>query len=61
LPEGRLVNLGNATGHPPRIMEGSLANQVLAQMDLWDAKFADLSPADKVANLWLKTLPKKCN
>ena len=29
LAEGRLVNLGNATGHPSRIMDGSFANQVL--------------------------------
>ena len=34
LSEGRLVNLGNATGHPSRIMDGSFANQVLAQMFL---------------------------
>ena len=40
-------------------MDGSFANQVLAQMHLWDAKFADLSPADKAANLWLRILPKK--
>jgi len=59
LSEGRLVNLGNATGHPSRIMDGSFANQVLAQMHLWEAKFANLSAADKAANLWLKVLPKK--
>ena len=41
LSEGRLVNLGNATGHPSRIMDGSFANQVLAQMYLYEAKFAD--------------------
>jgi S-adenosylhomocysteine hydrolase len=35
LSEGRLVNLGNATGHPSRIMDGSFANQVLAQMYLY--------------------------
>jgi len=35
------VNLGNATGRPSRIMDGSFANQVLAQMHLWEAKFAD--------------------
>ncbi|HBK19089.1 MAG TPA: adenosylhomocysteinase, partial [Gammaproteobacteria bacterium] len=29
LSEGRLVNLGNAMGHPSRIMDGSFANQVL--------------------------------
>ena len=28
-------------------------------MHLWEAKFADLSPSDKAANLWLKILPKK--
>ena len=36
LAEGRLVNLGNATGHPSRIMDGSFANQVLAQMHLYE-------------------------
>ena len=59
LSEGRLVNLGNATGHPSRIMDGSFANQVLAQMYLWDAKFADLAPADKAAAIYVKVLPKK--
>ena len=59
LSEGRLVNLGNATGHPSRIMDGSFANQVLAQMHLYQEKFADL-PADKKAeNLYVKVLPKK--
>lgn len=59
LSEGRLVNLGNATGHPSRIMDGSFANQVLAQMYLYEAKFADLPAAEKVSNLYLKVLPKK--
>jgi adenosylhomocysteinase len=59
LSEGRLVNLGNATGHPSRIMDGSFANQVLAQMYLWDAKFADLSEAEKAENIYVKVLPKK--
>ena len=35
LAEGRLVNLGCATGHPSFVMSCSFANQVLAQMDLW--------------------------
>jgi adenosylhomocysteinase len=35
LAEGRLVNLGCATGHPSFVMSTSFANQVLAQMDLW--------------------------
>ena len=59
LSEGRLVNLGNATGHPSRIMDGSFANQVLAQMYLYEAKFADLPEAEKAANLYVKVLPKK--
>ncbi len=59
LSEGRLVNLGNATGHPSRIMDGSFANQVLAQIYLWERKFADLPAAEKQANLYVKVLPKK--
>ncbi|WP_320823803.1 adenosylhomocysteinase [Reinekea sp.] len=59
LSEGRLVNLGNATGHPSRIMDGSFANQVLAQMYLFERKFADLPEAEKGANLYVKILPKK--
>jgi adenosylhomocysteinase len=35
LSEGRLVNLGNATGHPSFVMSSSFANQVLAQIELW--------------------------
>ena len=59
LSEGRLVNLGNATGHPSRIMDGSFANQVLAQMYLFERKFADLPDDEKVANVTVKVLPKK--
>jgi adenosylhomocysteinase len=54
LSEGRLVNLGNATGHPSRIMDGSFANQVLAQMHLFDAKFADNG-----GDIYVEVLPKK--
>lgn len=36
LSEGRLVNLGNATGHPSFVMSMSFANQVLAQIELWN-------------------------
>jgi adenosylhomocysteinase len=36
LSEGRLVNLGNATGHPSFVMSNSFTNQVLAQIDLWE-------------------------
>jgi adenosylhomocysteinase len=35
LSKGRLVNLGNATGHPSFVMSASFSNQVLAQMELW--------------------------
>ncbi|WP_299981372.1 adenosylhomocysteinase [uncultured Pseudoteredinibacter sp.] len=59
LSEGRLVNLGNATGHPSRIMDGSFANQVLAQIYLWERKFADLMEGEKKDALYVKVLPKK--
>ena len=59
LSEGRLVNLGNATGHPSRIMDGSFANQVLAQMHLFERKFAQLSAEQKAAALTVQVLPKK--
>jgi adenosylhomocysteinase len=38
LSEGRLVNLGNGTGHPSFVMSASFTNQVLAQIELWTAK-----------------------
>ena len=38
LAEGRLVNLGCATGHPSFVMSNSFANQTLAQLDLWKKK-----------------------
>jgi len=56
LSEGRLVNLGNATGHPSRVMDGSFANQVLAQIHLYEAKFADNPAKDKIT---VTVLPKK--
>ncbi|UUD62607.1 adenosylhomocysteinase [Pseudomonas seleniipraecipitans] len=59
LAEGRLVNLGNATGHPSRIMDGSFANQVLAQIFLFEQKFADMLPAHKAERLTVEVLPKK--
>jgi len=55
LAEGRLVNLGNATGHPSRIMDGSFANQVLAQMFLFEKKYAD----KKTDPITVTVLPKK--
>ena len=58
LAEGRLVNLGNATGHPSRIMDGSFANQVLAQIHLYAKRFADLPAADKAGAITVEVLPK---
>jgi adenosylhomocysteinase len=48
LSEGRLVNLGNATGHPSFVMSCSFTNQVLAQIDLWQNNYP----------LGVHTLPK---
>jgi len=59
LSEGRLVNLGNGTGHPSRIMDGSFANQVLAQMYLYKKAFANKTPEQKAASLKVELLPKK--
>ena len=57
LSEGRLVNLGNATGHPSRIMDGSFANQVLAQMYLYERAWADHDPNQK-QEVTVEVLPK---
>jgi adenosylhomocysteinase len=51
LAEGRLVNLGCATGHPSFVMSNSFANQTLAQIDLWKNK--------DVYRVGVYTLPKK--
>ena len=60
LSEGRLVNLGNATGHPSRIMDGSFANQVLAQKYLFEKKFASLNDTEaKKELIKVEILPKK--
>ncbi len=58
LAEGRLVNLGNATGHPSRIMDGSFANQVLAQMELYKRQFATQTSEEKAKCLLVEVLPK---
>ncbi|HZP07614.1 MAG TPA: adenosylhomocysteinase [Terracidiphilus sp.] len=51
LAEGRLVNLGCATGHPSFVMSNSFANQTLAQIDLWRNK--------DIYKVAVYTLPKK--
>ena len=53
LSEGRLVNLGNATGHPSFVMSASFSNQVLAQIELWNA------PAGQYKTDTVYTLPKR--
>ncbi len=53
-----MVNLGNATGHPSRIMDGSFANQVLAQIHLYDKRFADLAGDERAAAITVEVLPK---
>ena len=58
LSEGRLVNLGNAMGHPSRVMDGSFANQVLAQMHLYQERWAD-QPENQRAPVSVEVLPKK--
>ncbi len=64
LSEGRLLNLGNATGHPSFVMSASFTNQVLAQIELW-TKGKDYAPGvyilpkhldEKVARLHLKRI-----
>ena len=52
LSEGRLVNLGNATGHPSFVMSASFTNQVLAQLELWTA------PAGKYETNKVYVLPR---
>lgn len=59
LAEGRLVNLGNATGHPSRIMDGSFANQVLAQIHLYEKKFATQDDSTQKEMLTVEVLPKQ--
>ena len=58
LSEGRLVNLGNAMGHPSRVMDGSFANQVLAQMHLYHERWAS-QPENQRAPVTIEVLPKK--
>jgi len=55
LAEGRLVNLGCATGHPSFVMSASFSNQVLAQIELWN----NSSAYDKQVYVLPKTLDEK--
>ena len=53
------MNLGNATGHPSRIMDNSFANQVLAQIHLFEQKFADMEIKQQEEYLRVEVLPKQ--
>lgn len=55
LAEGRLVNLGCATGHPSFVMSASFTNQVLAQIELWE----NAAKYDKKVYMLPKTLDEK--
>ena len=55
LSEGRLVNLGNATGHPSFVMSASFANQTLAQIELW----TNADKLDKAVHVLPKHLDEK--
>ncbi len=57
LSEGRLVNLGNAMGHPSRVMDGSFANQVLAQIHLFENRWAEQDPNQRPP-VSVEVLPK---
>ena len=57
LAEGRLVNLGCATGHPSFVMSNSFTNQVLAQIELWQTKDGDKYPKGNQTEVYL--LPKE--
>lgn len=65
LSEGRLVNLGNATGHPSFVMSNSFTNQVMAQLDLWQhpkatgVYFLSKKLDEEVARLHLQKLGVK--
>ncbi|MCF7793947.1 MAG: adenosylhomocysteinase [Candidatus Cloacimonetes bacterium] len=65
LSEGRLVNLGNATGHPSFVMSNSFTNQIMAQLDLWQnpkeigVYFLSKKLDEEVARLHLEKLGVK--
>merc|ERR1712157_359957 len=57
LAEGRLVNLGCATGHPSFVMSNSFSNQVLAQIELWTNRTTDKYPKGTQKQVYF--LPKE--
>ena len=69
LAQGRLVNLGCATGHPSFVMSNSFTNQVMAQLELWEnaSKYENkvyMLPKhldEKVARLHLERINVECD
>jgi adenosylhomocysteinase len=59
LSQGRLLNLGNATGHPSFVMSASFTNQVLAQMELWDDSKAKTKKYENKVYMLPKHLDEK--
>jgi adenosylhomocysteinase len=60
LAEGRLMNLGCATGHPSFVMSSSFTNQTIAQLDLWlNAQGKPTLSGHKYESGKVYTLPKK--
>ncbi|MDN6411325.1 MAG: adenosylhomocysteinase [Yaniella sp.] len=58
LSEGRLLNLGNATGHPSFVMSASFTNQVIAQIELFHAEGGSGSITGKTYEVGVHVLPK---
>ena len=59
LSEGRLLNLGNATGHPSFVMSASFTNQVLAQIELWEDSKRDAPRYENKVYMLPKHLDEK--
>jgi len=59
LSEGRLLNLGNATGHPSFVMSASFTNQVLAQIELWEDAHAKAKKYENKVYMLPKHLDEK--
>ena len=59
LSQGRLLNLGNATGHPSFVMSASFTNQVLAQMELWEDSKASTRKYENQVYMLPKHLDEK--
>ena len=59
LSEGRLLNLGNATGHPSFVMSASFTNQVLAQIELWEDSKAAVKQYENKVYMLPKHLDEK--